>query len=240
MEEAGTEGSESGIGMAHLEMPSIPKRASSNASLQPDAVTPETLTSAQLHAVFDILTHYETYAEVELFKQPETITGYGYPFALHQNPDSAPSYATKSTTPLLAALLRSMVLPLPGVRDLPSEFWHVRFQGILTKLSEADLSESYDKGVLGVRKTLATAASVIHESVSRGILGGVSRGPRRNLNGYYDRTKASELQRAWEDLVHEATYGTLINDVFETAAASSDLEHHPPAVLAAIDYVIIQ
>lgn len=201
---------------------------------------PKTLTSPQLHALFDILTHYETYDEVRLFRHPDTIAGYGYPFALQHNPDQTPTYASKSTAPLLAGLLRSVVLPLPGVRDLPSEFWHIRFQGILSKLSEADLSESYDKGVFGVRKTLATAASAIHESVSRGILGGVPKGPKRDLSGEYDRSRASDLLRAWEDVIHELTYGNLIDDLFEAAAASSNLEDLPPAVLAAVDYVIIQ
>lgn len=227
--------------MASLKGPVIPTRGSIS-STQAELVTPtsRTLTSQQLHALFDILAHYETYDEVQLFRYPDTIAGYGYPFALQHDPDDTPSYAPRSTAPLLAGLLRSVVLPLPGVRDLPSEFWHIRFQGVLSKLSEANLSESYDKGVLGVRKTLATAASAIHESVSRGILGGIPRRSKRDLSGEYDRSKASELLRAWEDVIHELTYGTLIDDLFEAATASSNLEDLPPAVLAAVDYVIIQ
>ncbi|KAM7221852.1 PX-associated domain containing protein [Rhypophila decipiens] len=227
--------------MASLENPIVSHRGATISSMHAEIVTPvaRTLISPQLHALFDILTHYETYDEVQLFRDSDTIAGYGYPFARQYNPDNTPSYAPKSTVPLLAGVLRSIVLPLPGVRDLPSDFWHVRFQGILSKLGEAELSESYDKGVLGVRKTLAAAASAIHESVSRGLLGGVPKGPQRDLFGEYDKSKASDLSRAWDDVVHELTYGTLIDDLFEAATASSNLDDLPPAVLATVDYVII-
>ncbi|KAH6842655.1 PX-associated-domain-containing protein [Chaetomium sp. MPI-CAGE-AT-0009] len=199
-----------------------------------------TLTSSQLHALFDILTHHETYAEVESFKDPRAISEYGYPFARRSSESNgAPSYAVDSAQPLLAGLLRSIVLPFPGIRDLPPEFWHARFQGILEKLAEAELSESYDKGVLGTRKTLATAASAIHESVSRGILGGVENGANRNLHGEYDRSEAQDLARAWEDGVQELVYGNLIDELFSCAAEKHSLEEHSPAIQAAADYIIL-
>lgn len=202
------------------------------------SATPDILTSAQLHALFDILTHCETYAEVERFKDPATISEYGYPF-MRRHPDGTSSYAPDSTVPLLAGLLRGVVLTIPGVRDLPPEFWHDRFQGILTKLSEAELSESYDKGALGTRKTLATAASAIHETVSRGIFGGIPRGVKRNLDGPYDRSKAEDLVRAWEDAVHELVHGDLIDELFGCATNQESLEDHSPAVRASVDYIII-
>ncbi|KAK4199286.1 PX-associated-domain-containing protein [Triangularia verruculosa] len=204
------------------------------------SASPETLTSTQLHALFDILTHHETYAEVESFKYPATISGYGYPFAQRCKDDStsAPTYATDSSAPLLAGVLRSIVLSFPGIRDLPPEFWHVRFQGILEKLAEANLSESYDKGSLGTRKTLATAASSIHEAVSRGILGGVERREKKDLDGSYDRSQARDLERAWEDAVHELLYGDLIDELFRCAAERKSLEEHSSGVRAAVDYII--
>jgi hypothetical protein len=211
------------------------------ASLASAPEASESLTPSQLHALFDILTHHETYAEVESFKHPGTISEYGYPFA-RRSPDStsAPSYAAHSAAPLLAGVLRSIVLPFPGVRDLPPPFWHVRFQGILEKLAEAELSESYDKGVLGTRKTLATAASAIHEAVSRGYLGGVENRPNRNLHGEYDRSKAQDLVRAWDDGVQELVYGNLIQELFTCAAEKQSLEEHSPGVQAAADYIILQ
>lgn len=204
-------------------------------------VVSEVLTATQLHALFDILTHHETYAEVERFKDPVAISEYGYPFA-RRDPESngTPSYAADSSAPLLAGVFRSIVLTLPGVRDLPAEFWHVRFQGVLEKLADAELSESYDKGALGTRKTLATAASAIHEAVSRGILGRIEKGAKRNLHGSCDTSKAEDLIRAWEDVVHELLYGSLVDELFTCAAEHQSLEEHSPAVEAAAHYVIIQ
>ncbi|KAL2134867.1 hypothetical protein VTI74DRAFT_10593 [Chaetomium olivicolor] len=217
-----------------------PEHAASLAGCpQPPSVSGP-LTPIQLHALLDILTHHQTYAEVESFKDPHTISQYGYPFA-QRGPGSSShtSYATESSAPLLAGVLRSIVLPFPGVRDLPPEFWHVRFQGLLEKLAAAELSESYDKGALGTRKTLATAASAIHEAVSRGILGGVANGPTRDLHGDYDRSKAEDLARAWEDAVQELVYGNLVEELFVCAAEKRSLEAHSPALQAVADYVII-
>ncbi|KAK0709281.1 PX-associated-domain-containing protein [Lasiosphaeria miniovina] len=218
----------------------VPDRTSSCASTsrRPAPVAPGTLTSSQLHALLDILTHYEVYAEVELFKDPATISSYGYPFKCDAA-NGAPEFAADSSAPLLATLLQNVLLPAPGIRDLPLEFWHVRLQGLMVTLAEADLSESYDKGALGSRKTLATAASVIHESLSRGMLGGVPSGPKRNLSGSYDRSRAEDLERAWEDGVHELVHGDLIDELFNCATEQSSLEEHSPAIRATVDYVII-
>ncbi|KAK1836756.1 PX-associated-domain-containing protein [Podospora conica] len=209
--------------------------------LQPPVSTaPDVLSSTQLHALFDILTHNQTFEEVEQFSYPETVSLYGYPFKQRQ-PDGTSVYADGSSTPLLAGVLRSIVLPIPGVRDLPDGFWHVRLQGILTKLGEAELSSSYDKGSLGTKKTLAAAASAIHEAVSRGLLGGLRpfKSSSDSLQGPYDRSKALDLIRAWEDAVHELVHGNLVDELFECAAKQDSLEKHSPAVKASVDYVII-
>jgi len=206
----------------------------------PTPKAPEILNAAQLHALLDILTHFETYAEVEQFKDPSTISKYGYPFLLQAHESQTHRYNTDSSAPLLADLLNSIVLPVPGVRDLPPEFWHLRFQGILTSLTIAELSDSYDTGTLGTRKTLATAASAIHEVISRGILGGLPRQSARNLNGFYDKSQARDLVRAWDDAVNELVYGDLVNELFDCATSGKNLEEHSPAVRAAADYIIIQ
>lgn len=231
----------------------VPKRSSSVGTTdapQPDFQTTrhhrtdgsrESLTPAQLHALFDILTHHETYAEVESFKDPKTITEYGYPFTLNSAVDD-PNERNKSgsSAPLLASFLRGVVLPLPGVKDLPADFWNVKNRGIIAKLAEAELSESYDKGALGTRKTLATVSSVVHENVSRGILGGFPAGVKRDLHSDYDTTKAEDLARAWDDGVHELVYGDLIDELFDCIIKNDNLECHSPAVRAASDYVHIQ
>ncbi|KAK0615603.1 hypothetical protein B0T17DRAFT_644607 [Bombardia bombarda] len=185
------------------------------------STTTDTLTSSQLHALFDILTHSEVYAEVQKFKDPGIIAAYGFPFSGGLGPDGAPLYATESSAPLLAGLLRGI--------------------GIMGKFSEAHLSESYDKGVLGIRKTLATAASAVHEAVSRGILGGIPPKPTEGgLNAIsYDRTKAPDLARAWEDAAHNLVYGDLVDELFDCAVEKQSLEEHSPGVQATADYIII-
>ncbi|KAH6617719.1 PX-associated-domain-containing protein [Chaetomium sp. MPI-SDFR-AT-0129] len=205
-----------------------------------DSRISQTLSPSQLHALFDILTHHGTYDEVESFKDPGAISKYGYPFGRHTSEsDGEPTYAPETATPLLAVLLRSIVLTFPGIRDLPPEVWHVQLQGILENLARAELSEAYDKGGLGLRKSLATAASAIHETLSRGILGGLENRAPGNLHGEYDRSKAEDLARAWEDGVHGLVYGDLVEELFTCAQQKKSLEEHSPGVQAAADYSII-
>jgi hypothetical protein len=105
--------------------------------------------------------------------------------------------------------------------------------------AEADLSESYDKGALGTRKTLATAASAFHESITRGMLGGVPRKTDVEPGFQSDHSTASGLEKAWDHVVYEIVYGKLLDEMFELAAKSPDLESHSPAVSDAVDYVLI-
>ncbi|KAM0431087.1 hypothetical protein ACHAPT_005726 [Fusarium lateritium] len=252
------------------------------------AMTPATLAPEQTHALLDILTHHETYAEIEGFKFPDAVTGYGYPFArttvVPQAPPSAapstgwrswagtPATSTPATprsrtpvaggkepvvesneeqddgpseSPILQTMLSRFVLPLPGVRDLPREFWSIRVQGLLARLGEAELSESYDKGALGTRKVLATGASGLLEMIGRGVLGGVKRvhRPETKAKGgddeKYDQTKAADLVRAWDDVVEGLIYGRLVDDMFNHFSKTDDLESHSPVIKAAAEYAII-
>lgn len=200
-----------------------------------------TLDSAQLHALFDILTHDETYREAESFKYPYAIKDYGYPFNHDTSQPGTPVYNPKSASPLLQLLLTQCILSVPGLGDLPSEFWPTKFQGILTRLADVNLSESYDKGAPGTRKTLATLACVIHEAVTRGLLGGVAETSEKvNLqNAQYDVTQAVELERAWNECVRELVHGNLADELFDHCAKNEDFEAHSPAVKAAADYAIL-
>lgn len=215
--------------------------ASNDATPHNDDLSPaQTLSASQLHALFDILTHHGTYEEVESFKDPGAISKYGYPFVQRTSKsDKEPTYAPETATPLLAVLLRSIVLTFPGIRDLPPEVWHVQLQGILEKLARAELSEAYDKGGLGLRKSLATAASAVHETLSRGILGGLGNHAPGDLHGEYDRSKAEDLARAWNDGVHALVYGNLVEELFTCAQDKKSLEEHSPGLQAAADYAII-
>ncbi|KAM0513417.1 hypothetical protein ACHAPE_007881 [Trichoderma viride] len=249
------------------------------------------LTEAQTRALFDILTHHETYGEIEGFKAPDAVTGYGYPFARtmkvaatqtqsvgatpksgsgpgtptrsrtpvssfwlggrgksavaaeEENSDSdeddSSTEEVESTSPVLQMLLTRLVLPFPGVRDLPREFWDVRMQGLLARFAEADLSESFDKGAMGTRKTLATGASSVMEMVARGLLGGVDGGEEKEKSDKYDEDKAEDLARAFEDAWRQWAYGGLVEEMFDHVKGTEDVEGHSPMMKAALDYTII-
>ncbi|KAI1085562.1 hypothetical protein F5B20DRAFT_7187 [Whalleya microplaca] len=198
-------------------------------------MSPTALSSPQLQALLDILVHYETYTEVQSFKYPGAIGNYGYPF----DANGQAGAAKRSSSPLLQLLLTRIVLPVPGVRDLSPEFWSDKFNGIMKKFGEVELSESYDKGTLGSRKRLASAASVIHESVTRGLLSGVFSGSLPNLHSSYDRNKAEDLIRAWDDSVRHVVYGNLIDEIFDHMTESANIEQHSPALEATINYAIV-
>ncbi|KAK2597258.1 hypothetical protein N8I77_013118 [Diaporthe amygdali] len=200
-----------------------------------------TLDSAQLHALLDILTHDETYREAADFKYPHAVKDYGYPFNHDTSQPNTPTYNPKSASPLLQLLLTRCILTVPGLGDLPSDFWPTKFQGILTRLADVDLSESYDKGAPGTRKTLATLACVIHEAITRGLLGGIAKGSEKVdlQKAQYDSARAPELARAWDECVRELVHGNLADELFDHCAKNEDFESHSPAVKAAADYAIL-
>lgn len=197
---------------------------------------------AQLHALFDILTHAETYREIEGFKHADAVAEYGYPFAQGDGSGFAP----RSGSPLLQMLNRKFVMSLPPARALPLEFWNVRVQGIIAGFADAELSESYDKGAVGTRKNLATASSAFIEAAARGCLGGCS--PSSSGHAFsgglagrtYDVEDARDLARSWDDVVREMVYGRLLDELFDHATKTADIEAHSPAIVAAVDCIIIQ
>ncbi|KAK6495847.1 hypothetical protein TWF481_002892 [Arthrobotrys musiformis] len=71
---------------------------------------------------------------------------------------------TVSKSPLLQLLFSTFVVPIPGLKDISQDFWTKRVQPLIDDLAKANLSESYDKGSMGIRKTLATAISALIES----------------------------------------------------------------------------
>ncbi|KAI1803514.1 hypothetical protein F4811DRAFT_524415 [Daldinia bambusicola] len=200
------------------------------------------LSPQQLDALVDILVHHETYSEAESFKYPESIEKYGYPFCLQTSngsKDGGSNGVVKSSSPLLQLLLTRLILPVPGVRDLPPEFWSTKFRSIMRRFGEAELSESYDKGTLGSRKRLASAASVIHECITRGLLNGIPNDNLPNLQSQYDTRKAEDLSKAWDDVVQHLVYGNLIDELFDHFTKTANLEDHSPVVDAAVNLAII-
>ncbi|KAI7104367.1 hypothetical protein KC352_g37310, partial [Hortaea werneckii] len=158
---------------------------------------PASLTPEQSHALFDILTHHETYKEIEDFKYPGAINHYGPPFQ---------DDLSKSDSPILQTLLSKFALKLPGLREVSPEFWKERVADLIEELSKAELSESYDKGILGIRKTLATAISALIEYPARASLEGVEKNlPEKDRE--YDPTNPDDVLRSWNDALQGMVYG---------------------------------
>ncbi|KAG5961156.1 hypothetical protein E4U57_007813 [Claviceps arundinis] len=268
------------------------------------------LSPAQITALFDILTHHETYREITAFRFPDAITRFGYPFeedaavsaagagagagaktaALslcgldgggardfdidhkdqkmnrqkrsqsqkeHKDQQENKNQSRDPSAPLLQSLLTRLLLPMPGLSDLPPAFWTSRLQTLLARLGQADLSESYDKGALGTRKVLATGCSALLEMLSRGLLGGLPRGEgtsrdegsagpgtesglKADENGkQYDLNKADDLERAWENVLQELVYGDLVDQLFDHFGKEDDLETLSPMVEASVRHNIL-
>ena len=257
---------------------------------------PAGLTPKQRQALFDILTHRETYAEIEGFKYPDAVTSYGYPFsretiipAPSRSGGSTPLVASATATPrsrtpvppddaglskgvekvslgagegdekeeeqqvssspVLQTLFTRFVLTLPWLKDLPGDFWAVRVQGILSRFADAELSESYDKGALGLRKTLATGSSALIEMVGRGALGKVKKsdsneGDAKAGGGKgdapYDFGRAEDLERAWDDAIQGLVYGDLVEKACDHMVETDDLEAFSPTIKGAALYSLYQ
>lgn len=198
------------------------------------------LTPEQTQALFNILTHFETYHEIEEFKKPDTVPNYGYPFAQSSKAGEAITYASESSAPLLQSLFTRFILKVPGVSSIAPEFWNVRVQGILQRFAEAELSESYEKGALGTRKTLATASSSAIESVARGLIGGSPYSDPTTRPEKYNLKSARDLSQAWNDAMHELVYGDLCDDLMDYLVETDDFEAHSSMAHAASEYIIIQ
>ncbi|KAI7025660.1 hypothetical protein D0869_11797 [Hortaea werneckii] len=190
---------------------------------------PASLTPEQSHALFDILTHHETYKEIEDFKYPGAINHYGPPFQ---------DDLSKSDSPILQTLLSKFALKLPGLREVSPEFWKERVADLIEELSKAELSESYDKGILGIRKTLATAISALIEYPARASLEGVEKNlPEKDRE--YDATNPDDVLRSWNDALQGMVYGSFIDDVFKKAAETDDLSKHSGLVQSMHEFVVV-
>ena len=190
----------------------------------------ETLSPSQSAALLDILTHYDTYAEIRDFRYPGSLMHYGPPFTTEKG--------RPSSSPALQALISKFALTLPGLRDLSEDFWKVQIHDIMEGLEKANLSDSYDKGVIGSRKTLATAISALIEYPIRGTFGGF---PKLNGSGQaYDTTKADDLARAFRDFLNGAVYGTILEDLAKKAAETDNLNDHSPLIKAVHEFVLVK
>ena len=195
-------------------------------------MTSATLEVDQNSALLDILSHAEVYSEIRDFRDLGTLAGYGPPF---KHLDGKPS-----TSPSLQALLSKFVLTLPGLRDVSKAFWQDRIYAIIEDFEKAELSESFDKGTLGIRKTLATAASALIEYLVRGVFGGLGEPSRGDGYHEYDVTNSEDLSKGFRDFLHQAVYGDLIGDLMAKAAETDELSDHLPVVQAAHEFILVK
>jgi hypothetical protein len=194
--------------------------------------TTKPLTPAQTHALFDILIHHQVYSEIEAFKYPTTIDQYGYPFRKADG--------VQSTSPMLQNMLNKFALCNPAIRNFGEAFWADKIQTLVARMAEAELSESYDKGAIGSRKALATAASSIAEYVARGMLGGFSVTKKTEDKREYDKSKAEDIIEGFNDLVHDVIYGDALDELCEKVKATPRLEDHTSALQAAHEYMLLK
>ncbi|KIW74192.1 hypothetical protein Z517_12132 [Fonsecaea pedrosoi CBS 271.37] len=187
------------------------------------------LSPSQTAALFDILTHYDTYAQIREFRRPGSLANYGPPFTAQP--------ANPSSSPALQALVSKFLLNLPGLNNLPEKWWTVQCQEIIESLERANLSESYDKGVIGSRKTLATAISALIEYPVRGTFAGFPKIRERDPN--YDLTNADHLQRAFRDFLNDCVYGSILDDMVQKTAETDNLDDHPQLTKAVHEFVLV-
>lgn len=190
----------------------------------------ETLTPAQSSVLLDILTHYDTYAEIREFRKPGALDQYGPPFTKENK--------KPSTAPALQALVSKFLLDLPGLKEVPEAFWKVQVRQLIEGLEKANLSESYDKGVVGSRKTLSTAISALLEYPVRGTFGGFAEVDDDNHE--YDLQSAEDLARAFRNFVDQCIYGTVLEDLANKAAATDKLDEHGKLIKAVHEFVLVK
>jgi hypothetical protein len=104
---------------------------------------------------------------------------------------------------------------------------------------KAELSESFDKGVLGIRKTLATAISALIEYPARASLGGLPE-KKRSEKRTYDVKNPEDVLQAWQDCLQALVYGDLIDELFSKAAETDDLSKHDTLVQGMHEFVLVK
>ena len=184
------------------------------------------LSPSQAHALFDILTHHETYSEIQALKDPKVVLAFEVP--------GEPNKPDSSASPLLQILLHKFIYVLPGLRDVAPDFW-INVRKLVGALAEGNLSESYDKGSIGIRKTLSTATASIVEYVSRGCLGGYPRHAEQK-DRQYNRSDPDDVVAAWDEFLQQVIYGDMMDRLFAKAAETDKLSDHEPLVQAAHEY----
>lgn len=190
----------------------------------------QTLSPAQAKALLDILTHHEAYEEIRDLRYPGVLEHSGPPFKTVND---------ENRLPLLYALFTKFMVPLPGLRDVSPAFYQDKCQLIVEEFAKADLSESYEVGYIGIRKTLATAMAAMIEGPARGFYGGFSKRGSGKKNDDYDTSNPKDLSDGFHDFLQGFIYGKLGDEVIAQIAKSDKLEEQTRMVQAAHEYILI-
>ncbi|KAJ5034975.1 uncharacterized protein L3040_008242 [Drepanopeziza brunnea f. sp. 'multigermtubi'] len=194
-------------------------------------MTTEQLSPTQARALLDILSHHEAYAELRDLRQPGFLARSGPPF---KTDGSQPN-----EMPLMHALFSSFIVPLPGLKDVSLDFYQAKCQELVDELAQADLSESYCAGYIGIRKTLATATAALVGAPARGYYGGFPQRALSRTDPVYDTSKPEDVVAAFQDLLQRLVYDTLLDETFAKTAATDKLEDHSSLVQAAHEYILV-
>lgn len=190
------------------------------------------LTPVQLEALFDILTHTEAFNEIRDMRYEQNIGNFGPPFTPLQN-GAQPAF------PLLQLIVSKFI-----ESGLYTEQGWADMCTMLQRLCAANLSDSYDKGFLGLRKNAAAGLSAGVETIARAVLAGIPRDPAVNLETLstkqYDRSSSQQLEQAFLDAAQGILYGDLLDRLFQAAKASPNVDDLPPVAKAALDFLLVK
>ncbi|KAK6581716.1 hypothetical protein PZA11_005413 [Diplocarpon coronariae] len=193
-------------------------------------MTSEQLSPTRIKALLDILSHHEAYQELRDLRTPGALASSGPPFKTD---------GEANEMPLMHALFSGFVVPLPGLRDVSTDFYQAKCQEIIDDFARADLSESYEAGYIGIRKTLATAAAALVAAPARGYYGGFPRQELSRTESVYDTSKPEDVVAAFQDFLQRLVYDSLLDEVFAKSGATEKLEEHDLLVQAAHEYMLV-
>ena len=157
-------------------------------------MTTTQLSPSQAQALLAILSHHEAYQEIRDLRFPGALSRSGSPFKTNGEPNEMP---------LLHGLFSSFFVPLPGLRGVTPDFYQAKCQEIIEEFAKADLSESYEAGYIGIRKTLATAAAALIEAPARGYYGGFPKKELSRIDPVYDTSNPEDVVGAFQDFLQK-------------------------------------
>ncbi|BFZ63840.1 RNA polymerase II subunit A C-terminal domain phosphatase [Saitoella coloradoensis] len=194
------------------------------------------LSPAEQKSLLSALLHFETYREFTGLKIPGTVSSYGAPFT------QTPSLPPQPPSPVIKLLCDRFLFTstLPSIGSAPEQFWSELVEGVLEDMATQNLSDSYDKGVIGKRKILGMACVAFMETTSRGLIGKVSSDPQAPAQAVQGRNlspEAAQHEQAWETYKQAMVHTNLVRDLLNALSLAPTNEHFTPTLLASETHV---